>query len=145
MSKTSTARKYGKSIKKSRAEELFAELPRSPVVKRNGPPHKPKQQQNASETDSIGEIAKKLLAITLKDGTPTPAPAPEPAQEVVVATPSRDVTPRPIEIQVTPLQPPETLKPTEELPDEPPTELPEDDLRVLTWDDVCQFGDRVEK
>ncbi|KAK0646453.1 hypothetical protein B0T16DRAFT_413480 [Cercophora newfieldiana] len=139
-------RKYGKSVKKTRAEELFAELPRSPVLKRNGPPQNIQfeHQPNAPETD---EIAEKLLTITLEDETKTATqpPVQEPAQEDVAVTPPREVTPRPIQ-QHTPLQPPERLEPSKELRElTPTTEVPEDDLRILTWDDVCQFGDRVEK
>jgi serine/threonine-protein kinase haspin len=135
MSKT-TVRKYGKSIKKSRAEELFAELPRSPIKRNEAPPKV--RQLEAPETDSIDDIADKLLTITLEDGTPTPEP-----EDPVAVTPKRDTAPRPV--QITPLQPPEKLEPPEDATEHAIGGTTEDDLRVLTWDDVCQFGDRVEK
>jgi len=140
MSKTTTVRKYGKSIKRSRAEQLFAELPRSPV-KRNEVEEDPQRQEPAAlETysNSISEIVEKLLSVTLDEGTPTPAPESKSASipEPVPTSPPRDGT-TPTPIQATPLKTPIRLL--------PPKDGEDEDLRILTWDDVCPFGDRVDK
>jgi len=148
MSRTTTVRKYGKSVKKSRAEELFAELPRSPV-KRNV--QSKQQRLNTPERDSIGEMADRLLTITLDDNSLNA----ESKADQVDISPYRDAAPRPL--PSTPLRPLEKLAPPKEIPQEVPDETPvealeevpektpEDDLRILSWDDVCPFGDRVEK
>jgi len=149
MSKTTTVRKYGKSIKRSRAERLFAELPRSPV-KRNEVEEDPQRQVEpaALETDaySISEIVEKLLSVTLDEGTPTPAPESKSAsiREPVPTSPIRDGT-TPTPIQATPLKTPIRLFPPHDGEGEGEDGDEDEDLRILTWDDVCPFGDRVDK
>jgi serine/threonine-protein kinase haspin len=144
MSKTTTVRKYGKSIKRSRAEQLFAELPRSPV-KRNEVEEDPQRQEPAAlETDanSISEIVEKLLSVTLDEGRPTPPPESKSAsipESVPTSPPRNGTTPTPI--QATPLKTHIRLLPPKDGKDEDEDE----DLRILAWDDVCPFGDRVEK
>ncbi|KAK5664265.1 hypothetical protein OQA88_483 [Cercophora sp. LCS_1] len=133
MTKPTTVRKYGKATKKSRAELLFAELPKSPIVKdpkpKRVPEPEPEQEQDigpestplpeveAETSDDINEITDKLLSVTLTEST-TPIGKPRTKQ-----TPF--ATPKTPALQLVPEDP--------------------EDLRILTWDDVCPFGDRVEK
>ncbi|KAB5558276.1 hypothetical protein GE09DRAFT_1286521 [Coniochaeta sp. 2T2.1] len=110
-------RRYGKArTKPITSERLFAELPRSPI--------KSKQEQE----ESVTELTDKLVTITLDDQqprqedeeqqTPTPEKAAEPEQEP---------------------EPEETSCITDY------STATNSDLRILTWDDVCPFGDQIQK
>ena len=112
-------RKYGRANTRTRAEQLFSELPRSPQ----------KNVQNAPKEDSINALADQVESLTL------------------------GIQPRDTE-DVSPTTPPETSVPETEqsgaqsievslLPD--CSELDDGRLRVLRWDDVCPYGDRIEK
>lgn len=143
MSRSTAVRKYGKAATKSRAEELFAELPRSPV-KRNAPGSLHREPKNEmSDLTSIGDITEKLLAVTLDEISPIPA-----AKTQAPATPAKVATPKllsPTPLQQLP-QPYQLDDVSEDQAEDDVSEgQAEDDLRILTWDDVCPFGDRVEK
>ncbi|KAK1750742.1 hypothetical protein QBC47DRAFT_393413 [Echria macrotheca] len=129
-------RKYGKSVKKSRAEQLFAELPRSPV-KRNVTTSVYKVEEPEVETktreSAVDDIAERLLSITLE----------EKHIEKEHISPSQDTLPPPAAKEA-----PATPRPATPSGPEPQNEADDDspsDLRILTWDDVCPFGDRIEK
>lgn len=128
MTRTTAVRKYGKPIKKSRAEQLFAELPKSPI-KENKPATEPEPEDGPDE--SLREIAERLLAVTLEEKTPVEA------VDGIAASPTPLPTPR-VTKHIDP-QTPASLAEEEE------GELQGEDLRILTWDDVCPFGDRIEK
>ncbi|OIW33595.1 hypothetical protein CONLIGDRAFT_628506 [Coniochaeta ligniaria NRRL 30616] len=114
-------RKYGRArTKPIISEQLFAELPRSPA--------KSKPQL----VDPVSDLAEKLVAISLHDRQPDPEKTPH-------RKPSTSST-HEIKRIVEP----------EAQPDEPPSNIDystgtEDELRILTWDDVCPFGDTIEK
>ncbi|KAK1827130.1 hypothetical protein QBC39DRAFT_334466 [Podospora conica] len=134
-------RKYGKpSLKKSRAEQLFAELPRTPQKKTQPEPviieAELEPEQEEKKPDDVSEIAEQLLAVTLSDET-TPADD-EPKTPPISP---RRAHPAPHSVARTPIQAP---SPAQVLDDTEYSELQED-LRTLTWDDVCPFGDRIEK
>lgn len=113
-------RKYGKArTKPIISEQLFAELPRSPI-----------KSGLKLQGDSISELAEKLVAVTLEDHQPDKE------------NETRDVEP--------PIPTSEQTAEPEAQPEEPPSTIDystvtEGDLRILTWDDVCPFGDRIEK
>lgn len=112
-------RKYGRArTKPIISEQLFAELPRSPV------------KSKPDLGDSISELAEKLVAITLEDRQ-TGSAEETPEVKRVLSTPKQRVEPE--------AQPEEASSVID------CSATTEDDLRVLTWDDVCPFGDRIEK
>lgn len=159
-------RRYGKSARtKLRSEQLFAELPRSPLkdVTTN--------RQIKSE-DLVEKITKKLVKITLEQDASVPAPTKQTSEEdaPVLASPeppSEDERPfkqppRPIseirerlpeteshqcEIPEPKTEP--TAEPETDLTDQPSilSSFPASDsaLRILTWDDVCPFNDTITK
>ncbi|KAH8909812.1 hypothetical protein BR93DRAFT_924819 [Coniochaeta sp. PMI_546] len=115
-------RKYGKArTKPIVSEQLFAELPRSPIKG-----NKTKPQLGGS----IGELAEKFVAISLD--------AQQPDQD--------DETPnveQPISTLEQPAEPDTGQEKLSSIIDY--TTSAEETLRILTWDDVCSFGDRIEK
>lgn len=161
MPRTTAARKYGKSTRNTRAEQLFAELPESPVV--------------VNKKSDMIEITQKLVAITIEqaeveegeeektatfeEGTPSTPSSICSSPSRRSGTSTRETTP--------PEQPEEVespiLKSLHKLPKELPPQ-PEADgssvegpsylstsptssesLRILTWDDICPFGDKITK
>ncbi|KAK0738419.1 hypothetical protein B0T18DRAFT_483320 [Schizothecium vesticola] len=132
-----TVRKYGKpSVKKSRAEQLFAELPRSPEKKTQPEPLIIEAEPEPENTDPVSEIAEQLLAVTLSEETiplavdtetpPITPPREHPAPQPTACTPIRAPSPA-------------------QVPDDTEYSELQEDLRTLTWDDVCPFGDSIEK
>lgn len=116
MTRTATVRRYGKATTKSRAERLFAELPKSPS----------KKAPEAEET--INLITDQLESISLNGQTRYGEDARHESLEDIAA--------------------PETPKPgslKEESALQDSSQFCDDELRVLAWDDVCPFGDRIEK
>lgn len=114
-------RKYGKArTKPIISEQLFAELPRSPI--------KSKPQQE----DPVCGLAEQLGAISLQDQQP----APERTSH--------------LKPPIATLSTPEQTTELESKAEDASTSIvypaaTEDDLRILHWDDVCPFGDRIEK
>lgn len=137
-----TVRKYGKpSLKKSRAEQLFAELPKSPEKKTRPEPviieAEPDPGPDQESPDAVSEIAEQLLAVTLSEET-TPAAAVDTVTPLI--TPPRG-HPAPQPDARTPVRTPSPAQ----FPDDTEYSELQEDLRTLTWDDVCPFGDRIEK
>ncbi|KAK0711239.1 hypothetical protein B0H67DRAFT_492918 [Lasiosphaeris hirsuta] len=132
MARTTAFRKYGKPIKKTRAEQLFAELPKSPI-KENKPAPRPEPEPKVVPDKSLREITERLLAVTLEDKTPV--------EVVDEAAASPALLPPPDVTKHVDIQTPSILAAEDEEGDG----LQEEDLRILTWDDVCPFGDRIEK
>jgi serine/threonine-protein kinase haspin len=124
MSQTTTLRKYGKSSERPVAEQLFAELPRSPVRVR------------MRVGDAVGEITEQLVSISLDDNRqPTvlgelPGP-PDDCSAVPDVKASEDAQNQSLE--------------TSSCLDSSLLSASSDGLRVLAWDDVCPLGDRIEK
>ncbi|KAK3692511.1 hypothetical protein B0T22DRAFT_15664 [Podospora appendiculata] len=164
MTRTSTVRKYGKPVRKTRAEQLFAELPKTPAKKPQSQPEpephtepftearteteaeiepqsEPELGNNdrtqlttAAPKDEITKIAEQLLAVTLAEDEPVLI-TPKKEKTRVIYTSPREVasrTPEPIPHS----SPDQAGGAAQEAPQ---------DLRVLTWDDVCPSGDKIEK
>ncbi|KAL2693935.1 hypothetical protein Neosp_000503 [[Neocosmospora] mangrovei] len=161
MSRNTTTRKYGKQSKRSKAERLFAELPQSPIRT------KPAQKH---DEDSICLLTEKISSIKIdKEKPPTAKARRSKKQPPPIETPDVEVVPQkqdkplkePKEDAPLADEPPlDTTKEEEAEEEEPPTEPPEVEeapievpeettqeppLRILTWDDVCPPGDRIEK
>ncbi|KAJ9158442.1 Protein kinase-like domain [Coniochaeta hoffmannii] len=112
-------RKYGKArTKPIISERLFAELPTSPA------------KNNTKPGSTISELTEKLVAITLDDHQ----------SDQENETP--DVK-SPIPISEKAIEPEDQLDEPVSIVDDSTTK--DDDYRILTWDDVCPFGDRIEK
>jgi serine/threonine-protein kinase haspin len=155
MSRTTTVRKYGKSVRKTRAEELFAQLPKSPL--KNEPVLEPElrlEQMLESSSEPETTAADEVTRIT--------------EQLVAISFDETGITEKETEIQITDVTVSE-IETTHQQPEEPhqhgkdeereQTEEDEqgeqdvthdqtcsyDDLLVLAWDDVCPAGNRIEK
>lgn len=117
MTRSTVVRRYGKAAKPTRGEQLFAELPKSPV-------------KAASEPEDILDfITDQLVSISLNDQLPhVEEDHDKPLEEYAGSeTPEAD---------------------SQEFEDssfQDSSQFYDGNLRVLTWDDVCPFGDRIEK
>jgi serine/threonine-protein kinase haspin len=110
-------RKYGRArTKPVVSEQLFAELPRSPV------------KHKSRIADPISDLTQKLESVTLNEHQLD-------LENVAVHVKSPTAEEN-VELEV---QPDETLSVIDI------STAIEGDYRVLTWDDVCPFGDRIEK
>ncbi|KAK3942976.1 hypothetical protein QBC46DRAFT_351820 [Diplogelasinospora grovesii] len=139
-------RKYGKNAnKKSKAEQLFAELPKSPVKQ----PEAESELEQAAELkpdlatspeEAMNYLAEKLQIVQLENGEATP--------EEISETPKESPSDQSAE--------PAAATPQQSSPDQAHDvavngdDTHEDgrqdpELRILTWDDVCPSGDRIEK
>jgi serine/threonine-protein kinase haspin len=137
MSKQSTIRKYGKQQKKAKCDRLFAELPQTPIRE---PAAKDEAAQD--DDDAIDMLTAKITAITIQDEN---RESPSPVKVVVVESPRRNKQPVP---------PPVPVQEQTPEPDDPPDNdyqevledaIPEGDLRILSWSEVCPAGDRIVK
>jgi serine/threonine-protein kinase haspin len=154
MSRTATVRKYGKSTRKQTAEVLFAQLPRTPV--KSKPEPEPESEPEFTQrldletevvpADEISEIAAQLDATKLDDT----AVAEERPETRIPDHASPPDTPEEVEqksSQDEPLQ----ERDGHDHHDQGEQDLEEeeatfyDDLRILSWVDVCPAGDRIEK
>jgi len=156
-------RQYGKRSKRPRAERLFAELPQSPIRKpAPQPPTVPAPKVAINEADLVDDLTNLISTINIRDEEEEALDEifkweDEAAVEVKQSPPieavvlrCRDDADEYVEIE----EPPEELQSAESQSvsgserKDISTLLGDDDstvLRVLTWDDVCPFGDRVEK
>lgn len=135
---------YGKQSKASKAERLFAELPQSPM--RKAPTKKPPTETEKPPILAIADLMEQFSEIRIKEScrevregsqitektatlskSQNPAIAnhlvqrPEPAQDVHVNLPSDDES------------------------QQAENSYAETTLRILSWEDVCPHGDRIEK
>ncbi|KAL3964521.1 protein kinase-like domain [Purpureocillium lilacinum] len=162
MPRTTTARRYGKPSKRSRAERMFAELPQSPVRK---PP------ASANSQDPVKDVTELLSAIRMDEEPVAPQPRRSPRKSIkatpVVVGDSNDEgrsadakdAEKLVESEngalcnrtedVSPDSSVETdeNKTTEgsSAPDSASSVAEDTSLRILTWDDVCPPGDRIVK
>lgn len=140
---------YGKRSKATKAERLFAELPQSPVRKQ--PPTKADKQVEVDEPDPVAALVEQLSTIEIKECTHHEVQAESEKENVPVigsVPAARDE--------------PAVLPPKNTLPaineqeigasssDQPTDEETDDSydettLRILTWEDVCPHGDKIEK
>ncbi|KAM5351453.1 hypothetical protein ACJ41O_004176 [Fusarium nematophilum] len=156
MSRNTTARKYGKQSKRSKAERLFAELPQSPVRTRSEP---------STKEESISLLTEKISSIKISEEksprTPTrkaksiAATVEEPESEVIHS--QEDEPPTESEDEEGSPTNEEPVLDTPQSDNEPEVKTPESrpeaqeefsreaPLRTLTWDDVCPPGDKIDK
>ncbi len=121
MPRTTAMRQYGKRITRARDNTVLLQFPESPVKV-----HTPEDTPY-----DVDQITEQLLSVTLLDDSPqqdseetpvqpqpaeSPAPTPRPVGEISVLSIAQDVS-----------------------------EYSFQGLRVIAWDDVCPFGDQVEK
>lgn len=155
MSRTATLRKYGKSTRKQTAEVLFAQLPRTPV--KSQPEREPEPEPELEPTrklalraetisvDEISEIAAQLEATKLDD-TAVAVEIPDTRTSDHASSPG---TPREARRKFSSIEISQKYSQQDHEDEEPSLEEEEvtsyDDLRVLSWADVCPAGDRIEK
>ncbi|KAK3375232.1 hypothetical protein B0H63DRAFT_482274 [Podospora didyma] len=142
MPRPATTRKYGKPIKRTRAEELFAALPKSPgkKVEQPQPQPEPKTGLEVAPEEKIQQLAEKLFSVTLEGERPVLEDKKGPSTLRPTASPTRALRSREV-LHVTPRQP--TTR--SESPGQEEKIDASQGLRILTWDDVCSSGDRIEK
>lgn len=149
MSRTATVRKYGKSTRKQTAEVLFAQLPRTPVKSKPEPEPEPTRDLVVNTeiilVDEISEIAAQLEATKLDDT----AVAVEISEARNLDHASSPDTPREVRRKSSHIEISQKCSQQDHADEEPSPEEEEvtsyDDLRVLSWADVCPAGDRIEK
>ncbi|KAM3454679.1 hypothetical protein MY3296_002920 [Beauveria thailandica] len=136
---------YGKRSKASKAERLFAELPQSPMRK---PPaskaaNQPKEPEPATMRDLTEQLSEiKILDESDKEDRKVPRLSRKESKKVIkeeppVADEHEDNTPQCSDTE-------------ENFASEDESEYEEESsaettLRILTWEDVCPYGDRIEK
>lgn len=126
MSQKSSVRTYGKRAKKPQPGKALADLDINLSLSTVTP-------KSTDGDDTITKITKKLKAVTIQDGQKAKSsarhqavvPVPEPAS-LPPQTPRR---PQQLDGKRLVFTPPDT----------------QEDSRSLTWEDVCPFGDRIEK
>ncbi|UNI14280.1 Non-specific serine/threonine protein kinase [Purpureocillium takamizusanense] len=159
MPRTTTARKYGKPSKRSRAERMFAELPQSPV-------RKPPASVSATSHDPIRDVTELFSAVRIDEEPVAASPRRSSRKSirpacVVVEDDSREsstdikrIEPRnetlddgPVDVASEDSVKRDENKTTESspAPDNFSGNVEDTSLRILTWDDVCPPGDRVVK
>jgi serine/threonine-protein kinase haspin len=144
MSRTATLRRYGKSARKTRAEILFAELPRSPTKKDAASESEPEAKNEP--LDEVTDITQQFASVTL-DATAWTADCPGTQTSELSSSPVRERAAsgsEPVSCRQ-----PEDNQQRQEHHDEEESfqdeELSFDGLRILTWDDLCPSGNRIEK
>lgn len=136
MNRTAATQKYGKRSTRTKGDRLFAELPQSPLRK--------KQADDGDAKDGIHAVTEGLSAISMNDKdepSQLPSPRRSPRRKTTAAASTRDASPLPSRAKA---------KEDKQVPDERPQlghteELRDDTLRTLTWNDVCPPGDRIVK
>lgn len=117
MTRSTAVRRYGKAGKPTRGEHLFAELPKSPVKAVSEP------------EDIVDFITDQLVSISLNDQIPHVEEGHD----------------KPLEYYADSETPEADSQETEDSSFRDSSQFYDGELRVLTWDDVCPFGDRIEK
>ncbi|KAK4639102.1 hypothetical protein QC761_705060 [Podospora bellae-mahoneyi] len=164
MSRTTTLRKYGKSERKTRAEQLFEALPTSPPTTRKA--------KVEVESHEVTRITKQLVSVTLDEKvviqdkeeipstTPTPpssAPPPPPPEQQP-STPKQPQSPPPRR-RIAPTPVPKDEPVSGRLPQKPSQPYSEEEdstfhsdtsstsstLRTLTWSEICPPSNTIEK
>ncbi|KAK3902006.1 Serine/threonine-protein kinase haspin hrk1 [Staphylotrichum tortipilum] len=165
MSRTTTVRKYGKSTRKPKqtaADDLFAQLPRTPVKGASKPDPEPELEParepsldlKAALEDEITELEAQLQAARLDD-TPaekdkTEAPRPEDGSSCPDSSEDSQGTATQGQVLEDSAQDDchhEAEDDADQLEEEDKEqeESSIDSLRVLSWTDVCASGDGIEK
>ncbi|XWW97062.1 hypothetical protein V2A60_005043 [Cordyceps javanica] len=135
---------YGKQSKASKAERLFAELPQSPM--RKPPARKAATKPKDPGPVTVKDLTEQLSEIQIREGDEEAGQSPRSSsqlskqvrqEEASIASEPKVTTPpfRGIE---------EDLESEKDKPFEEESS-PDTSLRILSWEDVCPHGDRIEK
>ncbi|KAL2256516.1 hypothetical protein VTK26DRAFT_1540 [Humicola hyalothermophila] len=152
MSRTTTVRKYGKSVRKTRAEELFAQLPKSPEVARReqkkllqtAAPMKPKPEFELRLESEVVDLTEKLDLVKLEETETTAADEELEVRSPTRSHPTRDTTSHE-QSEIPDHRVEDDIEGQEDYQAEDDRDSSFNGLQVLTWDDVCSSGDRIEK
>ncbi|OAR02763.1 hypothetical protein LLEC1_06617 [Akanthomyces lecanii] len=135
---------YGKKSKASTAERLFAELPQSPV--RKPPVRKVASSTKHTEPVTVKDLAEQLSEIRIGEEV-------REIREATILTRGSSKNAKQKELEE-PDEPEEITPPTSDIEDchhsEDESQYAEESsnettLRILSWEDVCPHGDRIEK
>lgn len=126
MSQRVSVRTYGKRVRKPQPGKALAELDVNVSISTT-------TSKSTESDDTITKITKKLKDVTIQDGQTTKSSA-KPKAPVPASVPS----------SMPPQTPRRPLQLDETSPSLAPVNLQEDP-NILTWEDVCPFGDRIEK
>ncbi|KAJ6788196.1 hypothetical protein PWT90_02161 [Aphanocladium album] len=135
---------YGKQAKASKAERLFAELPQSPM--RKPPTRRAAAKSKDLEPVTVKDLTEQLSEIQIREESSD-------IEEVqkVVGKPSKQATQEePSVSDESEESTPATSEAEDAVDSEEELESEEDSyaettLRILSWEDVCPHGDRIEK
>ncbi|CRK38191.1 hypothetical protein BN1708_007657 [Verticillium longisporum] len=146
MPRTTSLRTYGKKAARTKPQRVLAELPQTPI-------RKPRETQVKDSEDDIDlvQVTEKIATVTIRDDTPESINEPvtprrtsprkscrAPPSPVVVI--QDDVEAKVDTVRSPPKTPVVTI--TEPLTSSEPASV-EENLRVLTWHDVCPPGDTI--
>lgn len=126
MSQRVSVRTYGKRVRKPQPGKALAELDVNVSINTT-------TSKSTESDDTITKITKKLKDVTIHDGQTTKSSA-KPKAPVPASVPSS--------------MPPQTPRRPRQLDETSLALAPVDfqeDPNILTWEDVCPFGDRIEK
>lgn len=147
MPRTKATVKYGKRSTRTKAERLFAELPQSPV----------RHPKIADMDDTIASITEKLSIVQIEDEPKQPRRSPRKSiKRIEIIDDATDSSDSPEDLgdsdhRNTKGDSQETTSTNDKSLDEFQEQQSLADLagdtslRILTWDDVCPPGDRIEK
>lgn len=135
---------YGRQPKASKSERLFAELPQSPMRKAHT--KKPLMETEKPSIEAIADLAEQLSEIQIKENWHKIKEGSQITENT--ATLSKSQKPAIANHRVQGPEP--TLDVQVNLPSEYESQQAENSyaettLRILSWEDVCTHGDRIEK
>ncbi|KAI1640908.1 hypothetical protein F4809DRAFT_289048 [Biscogniauxia mediterranea] len=146
MSKQTSMRRYGKQSKKPKADRLFVELPQTPIRTRRTVAPKDVPDDDVAVT----KLTENLSTIQIHDENIQDENTTPPASPKISARRTRQsIAPDPPKEKPAVPQTPQAPSPQKETIPETP-ETPEEstlknDLRVLSWSEVCPPGDNIVK
>lgn len=138
---------YGKQSKASKAERLFAELPQSPMRK---PPAKrtaAKQATEVPELVTVADLTEQLSEIKIKEKSEEPEEPVKPNKKSTKTPIAEETVADEVEEvdEDTESEEAEDASYSEDELEDSEDSYAETTLRILSWDDVCPHGDRIEK
>ncbi|KAM0334352.1 hypothetical protein ACHAQA_001378 [Verticillium albo-atrum] len=143
MPRTTSLRTYGKKATRTRPLRALVELPQTPV-------RKPRATQVHLDDDDIdvSKVTEKIASVTIRDDTPESVNEPAtPPLKASRAPPSPPVVVEDevVEVEITRKSPKTPAVTVTESTFTPEPSTHDEELRVLTWYDVCPPGDIITK